>query len=133
MRNELVGNILAVRAVEDTIRASKKYTKFVLYKNGDRPIQGGDFPSRVLTENYEVYPDLDIEQRMPLWDAVMTTSDWLWGDILHIDVSFKYCYQQNKARIIIHGGNGVVKLLEEGIPGFKEVLTTVQENGHQPS
>ena len=60
MRSEFVGSILAVRAVEDTIRATKKYTKGAFSKPPQHPIQGMDFPSRVLTEYYEVYPDTEV-------------------------------------------------------------------------
>ena len=127
MRNEFVGSILAVRAVEDTIRATKKYTKGAFTKSARHPIQGEEFPSRVLTEYYEVYPDLDIEQQQPIWDAMMDFSDWIWGDTPHIDVLFKYNYMRNKAIVIIHGGNGVVKLLGEGVPGFEEALGKVVE------
>ena len=129
-RNEFVGGIMAVRAVEDTIRATKKYTKGAFTKPAQHPIQGEGFPSRVLTEYYEVYPDLDLDQRMPAWDAVMAFSDWLWGDTPHIDVLFKYNYHRDKAIVIIHGGNGVMKLLGEGIPGFEEALGKVVENGN---
>jgi len=130
-RNEFVGSILAVRAVEDTIRNTKKYTKGAFKKPIQHPIQGEDFPSRVLTEYYEVYPDLDLDEQKSAWDAMLTFSDWLWGEIPHIDVLFKYNYQRDKAIVIIHGGNGVVKLLEEGIPRFGEALDKVVENGNQ--
>lgn len=125
MRNEFVGSIMAVRSVEDTIRATKKYTKGAFTRPEQHPIQGADFPSRVLTEYYEVYPDIDIGMTRPFWDAAFTASDWLWGDTPHIDVLFKYNYQRDKAIVIIHGGNGVVKLLGEGIPGFSDALARV--------
>ena len=125
MRNEYVGSILAVRAVEDTIRATRKYTKGAFTKPTQHPIQGEEFPSRVLTEYYEVYPDMEVGVDMSVWDF----SDWVWGDTPHIDVLFKYNYQRDKAIVIIHGGNGVVKLLGEGIPGFDEALGKVIENG----
>lgn len=131
MRNEFIGPILAVRAVEDTIRATKKYTKGAFSKTTLHPIQGEAFPSRVSTEYYEVYPDLDIEQRLPLLDAAFAFSDWVWGDTPHIDVLFKYNYQRDKAIVVIHGGTGVVDLLKEGIPGFGEALGKVIENGNR--
>jgi len=125
MRNEFVGSILAVRAVEDTIRATKKYTKGAFAKSAQHPIQGEDFPSRVMTEYYEVYPDIE-----PGWDmSIIDAAFWLAGETPHIDVLFKYNYQRDKAIVIIHGGNGVVKLLGEGIPGFEEALGQVVENG----
>ena len=131
MRNEFVGSILAVRGVEDTIRATHKYTKGLFTMPSRHPIQGEDFPSRVLTEHYEVYPDIDIDVTRPFWDAAFTASDWLWGDTPHIDVKLKYNYQRNKAIVIIYGGDGVVKLLGEGIPGFEAALAKVVENGNR--
>jgi len=125
MRSEFVGSILAVRAVEDTIRATKKYTKGAFQKPARHPIQGEDFPSRVLTEYYEVYPDTELGWDMPASEGWA----WVWGDVPHIDVLFKYNYQRDKAIVIIHGGNGVVDLLEAGIPGFGEALSKVVENG----
>lgn len=127
MRSEFFGGILAVRAVEDTIRATKKYTKGAFTKAPQHPIQGGEFPSRVLTEYYEVYPDVEVGWSMSVIDAAF----WLAGETPHIDILFKYNYQRDKAIVIIHGGNGVAKLLGEGIPGFNEALAKVTENGHQ--
>ena len=127
MRNEFVGSILAVRSVEDTIRATKKYTKGAFSKPAQHPIQGEEFPSRVLTEYYEVYPDFEAGWDMSIVDAAF----WLAGETMHIDVLFKYNYPRDKAIVIIHGGNGVVKLLGEGIPGFEEALAKVKENGNQ--
>lgn len=126
MRNEFVGSILAVRSVEDTIRATRKYTKGAFTKPNQHPIQGEEFPSRVLTEYYEVYPDMEIGWDMPASEGWA----WVWGDTPHIDVDFKYNYVRDKAIVIIHGGNGVVKLLGEGIPGFEEALGKVMENGN---
>ena len=120
-RNEFVGSILAVRAVEDTIRATKKYTERFFTQFKAHPIQGDDFPSNVLRKYYEVYPDMEISWGMPASDGWA----WVWGDTPHIDVLFKYNYQRDKAIVIIHGGNGVVKLLGEGIPGFSDALARV--------
>lgn len=130
MRSEFAGNIMMVREVEDCIRATKKYTKGVFSRSIQHPIQGGEFPSRVLTEYYEVYPDLDIETKMPIWDALTTFSDWVWGDIAHIDVLFKYNYPTNKAWVIIGGGTEIVKSLAKGIPGFSESLAKVIASGN---
>lgn len=126
MRSEFVGTVLAVRAVEDTVRATRKYTKGAFTKATQHPIQGEEFPSRVLTEYYEVYPDMEVG-----WD--MSASEgwaWIWGDTPHIDVLFKYNYQRDKAIVIVYGGNGVVELLGEGIPGFADALGRVMENGN---
>ena len=125
MRSEFVGGILEVRAVEDTIRATKKYTKGAFSKAAQHPMQGEEFPSRVLTEYYEVYPDMEVGLDMSIINATF----WLAGETPHVDVYFKYNYQRNKAIVIIYGGNGVVDLLGEGIPGFAEALGKVSENG----
>jgi len=124
MRNEFVGTILAVRTVEDTIRATRKYTKGAFSRQAHHPIQGEEFPSRVLTEYYEVYPDVE-----SVWDmSIIDAAFWLAGETPHIDVDFKYNYIRDVAIVIVHGNNGVVKLLGEGIPGFEEALGKVQEN-----
>ena len=128
-KSEFAGGIMAVRAVEDTIRATRKYTKGAFSKSAQHPIQGEEFPSKMLTEYYEVYPYLDLEQKIPAWGAMMAFSDWLWGDTPHIDVYFRYNYTNDHAKVIILGGNGVVKLLGEGIPGFEAALDKVTENG----
>lgn len=135
MRSEFSGDILTVRAVEDCIRATHKYTKGLKNPLSGQPkhptaIQGEDFASAVLTEHYEVYPDTDLEEIMPLGQAIWKTLDWLGGDILHIGVQFRYDYRGgNKAKVTIEGGNGVVHALEDGIPGFAEALAAVAVNG----
>lgn len=126
MRTEYIGNVLEVRAVEDTIRATKKYTKGAFTRPIHHPIQGEDFPSRVLTEHYEVYPDLDIS-RMSLGQAW----EWVTGYVDHIDVLFKYDYKNNKGIVIIRGGHTIVDQLKEGIPYFKKELEKVKQNGHR--
>jgi hypothetical protein len=123
MRNEFVGSIMAVRAVEDTIRATKKYTKGLFRKSAVHPIQGEDFPSKVLTEHYEYYPDGKPSIDMSIINAVL----WLADFDPHIDVDFSYNYQRDKAMVVIHGGDGVMDLLKEGIPGFEEALGKVLE------
>lgn len=131
MRSEYSGNIQAVREVEDCIRATKKYTKGVFSRAKQHPVQGQDFPSKMITEYYEVYPDFDLGQIKPLWDAILDTSDWLWGEVIHIDVIFKYDYRTNKAFIIIRGNKGVVDELSRGIPNFSEAMSRV--NGTKPA
>ena len=127
MRNEFVGSVLAVRAVEDTIRSTQKYTKGAFKAPAKYPIQGEEFPSRSLTEYYEVYPDMELGKSP--WDMnIIDAAFWLAGETPHIDVMFKYNYQRDKAIVIIHGGAGVIKMLEEGIPGFREALDKVAES-----
>jgi len=130
MRTEYVGNIAAVREIEDTIRVTKKYTKGAFTRPAQHPIQGGDFPSRVLTEYYEVYPDTEISWDMPAGVAI----DWLWGEVMHIDVLFQYDYRANKATMIVKGSNGVVGELIKGIPNMGKAMTQVERkdrtNGH---
>lgn len=118
MRKEFTGCILDTRAVEDCIRATKKYTKGAFSKDIHHPIQGKDFPSKVITEYYEVYPDVDISWDMP----ASTAWAWVWGDTAHIDVRFNYNYQKDLGRVVIFGNNGVINLLKESIPNLEGAL-----------
>lgn len=119
MKSEFAGYILDVRAVEDCIRATKKYTKGAFSHPVRHPIQGEEFPSEALSEYYEVYPDMEVGWDMPASDAM----DWIWGDTPHIDVRFLYNYRDNKGKIVIYGNTGVVSMLKEGIPNFARALT----------
>lgn len=119
---EFIGNISQVRDIEDCIRATRKYTKGIFSKRVDYPLQGDGFPSRSLTEYYEVYPDTELSWDMPAGVAL----DWLWGDVPHVDVFFKYIYQTNKACVVIYGSQGDLAVLEAGIPGLGEALKRLQ-------
>jgi len=127
MRTEFVGNIPAVRDVEDCIRATKKYTKGAFRRPVTHPIQGEGFPSRVLTEYYETYPDLELS-----WD--MSASDawaWVWGDVAHFDLLFQYDYRANTGKVIIYGNDGVVNILRDEIPGFADALMKISSKDNQ--
>ena len=125
MKTVFKGDVLLIRDLEDTIRATKKYTKgaFERAPKQPPPLQGaqGQFASKVLTEYYEVYPDLEIGWDMRADDAWA----WVWGDVLHIDIIFLYDYRDNKAKITIHGGKEAVTELRAGIPGFQAALELV--------
>lgn len=126
MRKEYEGTILQVREVEDCIRATKKYTKGAFQRPAKHPVQGEAFPSKVLTEYYEVYPNLDLDEVMPLWDAIMVTSNWLWGDIPRVEVRFYYNYLRNRAMMIVQGGKSDVGMLADGIPGISPLLAALE-------
>ena len=122
---EYVGKIPFIRAVEDCIRATKKYTKGAFRGNIHHPIQGEEFPSKVLFEYYEVYPKVDLRGGT-LWDIpVGVALDLLWRDSPCVDVVFKYDYRGNKASILIRDGAEAVKLLAKSIPNFSKALADV--------
>ena len=121
---EYSGDILLVRAVEDCIRATKRYTESIGTMRHKHPIQGEDFQSRVFCKRYEVFPDIDIDEKMNWWKAALTTSDWLWGDN-RIDMLFNYDYRDNKASIVIEDGKTAIKELGQAIPGFSDALASV--------
>lgn len=125
MKIVLRSSILLIRDLEDTIRATKKYTKGAFSKAVKHPqkIQGEEFPSRVLTEYYEVYPDLEVSWDMRAGDAWA----WVWGDTVHIDVTFVYNYNDNRARVTIYGGKDALEKLKEGIPGFRAMLGMIDK------
>ena len=122
MKTILKCDILSARELEDCIRATKKYTKGALSRVQQHPIQGAEFPSKVLTEYYEVYPEMELSWDMKAVDAWA----WVWGDVTRIDMAFLYDYRDNKARVTIHGGAKAVKALSRGIPGFKDAFHTVE-------
>lgn len=124
MRSEFTGCILDVRAVEDCIRATRKYTKGAFSHPVIHPIQGADFPSKVLSEYYEVYPDMELSWDMPATDAWI----WVWGEMPHIDVRFLYSYQDNKGKVVIYGNDGVVDMLKEGIPNLTRAMVKLVTN-----
>ncbi len=129
-RSEFAGTIITVRAVEDCIRATKKYTEGIGTIRKKHPIQGEEFPSKMFCKYYEVYPEIDLDQILPLLDAVYAASDWLWGETPRIDVLFNYDYRTNKASVIIHDGPGAVKELAKSIPNFSDILAQVVVNGN---
>jgi hypothetical protein len=130
MRNEFTGDIMSIRAVEDCIRASRKYTEclFTKVNKHPEPIQGEEFPSRVLTKNYEVYPDVEAGWNMSIIDAAF----WLADRPGHIDVRFSYSYTLNRGRVVIYGSDNVVQLLKDSVPNLEDALTKLCPNGVPP-
>jgi len=125
---EYVGKIPLIRAVEDSIRATKKYTEGIRTMRTHHPIQGEEFPSKVFCKYYEVYPAVNIRGGA-FWDLpVGVALDWLWRDTPCIDVIFKYDYRENKASILIEDGTVAVKALANAIPKFSDTLAKVIEN-----
>ena len=115
---EYAGNIIGVRAVEDCIRATRKYTEGVGTMRTKHPVQGEEFRSKVFVKYYEVYPDTELSWDMPAGVAI----DWLWGETACIDVTFKYDYRANKASVMVRDGPDAVKELARAIPDFSEML-----------
>ena len=130
MQDKYSGSIGSVRAVEDCIRESKRYTEGVFHKHVNHAIQGESFPSRVFTKYYEVYPDLVISWDMPAGKAL----DWLWGEYLFIEVFFFYDYRNNKASIVITDGKDAVNILKTKIAGVARTLSQLklESNGGTP-
>jgi len=126
-KGEYSGGILSVRAVEDSIRVTKRYTEGVKTIFKKHPVQGMDFPSPVFCKYYEVYPDMEIS-----WD--MSTGsfiEWISGGTPCIDVMFHYDYRENRAFIEVRDGMKGVKRLSDAIPGFSSALARVVANGNK--
>ena len=126
MRSEFASNIGAIRAVEDCIRATKKYTEGIGTMRKTHPIQGDEFPSKTFCKYYEVYPDIELSWDMPAGVAL----DWLWRDTTCIDVLFKYDYRMNKASVIMKDGQRAIRDLKRAIPGFRDLLAKAIANGN---
>lgn len=123
---ELLGNIIAIRSVEDCIRATKKYTEGIRTMRKAHPVQGEEFPSAVFYKYYEVYPDMEIGWDMSADDFM----DWVFGETLCLDLMFHYDYRANKASVTIRDGIDAIKKLNLSIPGFKNAVKAV--NGMEP-
>ena len=119
------GAIPEVRAVEDTIRATKKYTEGIGTIRIKHPVQGEAFHSRVFCKYYEVYPDIELSWDMPVGVAL----DWLWKETPCIDVTFKYDYRENRASVVIEDGTDAVFELERSVPKFRKTLAELSTNG----
>jgi hypothetical protein len=116
---EFTGNIATIRAVEDAIRATKKYTEGIATLREHHPVQGDDFPSRVFRKYYEVYPKTEVSWDMPAGAALA----WLWSDVPCVNVLFFYDYRANKATMIIKEDSlDIVNELIKSIPGMRETL-----------
>jgi len=118
---EYTGNIASVRALEDCIRATRKYTEGIGTMRKKHPIQGEEFPSKVFCKYYEVYPEMDISWDMPAGKAL----DWLWQETLCLDVVFKYDYRSNIASVNIRDGDKAIKELVKSIPKFGVALKAI--------
>jgi len=125
--NEYSGNIASVRALEDCIRATKKYTEGIGTMRKQHPIQGEEFPSKVFCKYYEVYPEIELSWDMPAGVAL----DWLWGETSHIDVMFKYDYRVNKASVDVKDGEKAIKELVRAIPKFGEALAAITDGNEK--
>lgn len=117
--NEFFGAIPTIRAVEDCIRASHKYTEGIRTIRTKHPIQGDEFPSKKLCKLYEVYPQTEVSWNMGSGDMI----DLLWGDTPRIDVLFDYDYRTNKASLTIESKSGALEQLLDGIPGLWRTLS----------
>lgn len=124
-RSEFVGNIMAVRAVEDSIRATKKYKEYLGRRN-QHPVQGENFSSEFFCKHYEVYPEMEVSLDMSIIDAIF----WLGRGTPCIEVLFKYDYRVNKASVIVKDGVLAVRELSRGIPDFSDALARVVVNGN---
>jgi hypothetical protein len=116
---ELTGWIKQVRAVEDSIRTSGKYTEAISTLGNNHPIQGSEFTSRMVTKKYEVYPDIKVD-----WDmsALKAWAGLVFAETKMIDVVFRYDYRDNHADVKIVDGEEGVEDLKKAIPGFREAI-----------
>lgn len=126
IEREFTGDIISVRAVEDCIRATKKYTEGIRTMRTKHPVQGEEFSSKVFCKYYEVYPEVDTSHM-----SLGTVMEWLSGYSIHIDVMFKYDYRIDEASVTIKNGQKAVGQLARAIPSFSRALREVRKNGHK--
>jgi len=130
MQTKFSGNIEVVRAIEDCIRASKRYTEGISTIRQRHPVQGEGFTSKAFSKYYEVYPETEISWNMP----ANTALDWLFSDTPRVNVVFFYDYRNNSAHVRISDSNNAVDELVKHIPGIGEALgkaTETNGKGHK--
>jgi len=120
----ITGNIGDIRAIEDCIRATKKYTEGIGTRRAKHPVQGDGFPSKVFSKYYEVYPKIELSWDMPAGVAL----DWLWQDTPCLDVIFHYDYRANEASMTVRDGPEAKKQLVKAIPGFGDAVVKTVNN-----
>ena len=130
MKSEFEGNIIGVRAVEDSIRATRMFAEKMSTMRKRHPDlhQGEGFASQVFVKHYEVYPGTEIHWDMPAGKAI----DWLWGQVPQYEVRFWYHYRDNRATVRIYGGQKAIGDLSKSIPGFTEALAAVVASSESP-
>jgi hypothetical protein len=121
---DYTGSIIQVRDIEDAIRASKKYTEILDTMRNQHPIQGGDFPSKVLNKAYEVYPNVKVEWDMP---ALKAWASLVFAETYMLGVRFRYDYRDNRAEVRFMDGPESVEELKRKIPLFSEALEKLAE------
>lgn len=121
MRSEFNSNIDTIRAVEDCIRVTHKYTEGLGTIRKPHDFQGEQFPSKSFTRNYEVYPDMVVGMDMPVSDAI----DWLWADTTCISVRFWYNYLNGRASFKVLGGEESLRRLVQSIPVLLRLLQAI--------
>jgi len=125
--NRYESDIISIRAVEDAIRASRRYTEQLGTMLHKHPVQGEHVASRVLTKHYEVYPETDLDEMLSVSKAIDRLGDWLWGDVPKVVVLFHYDYRSNRAYVIVRDGTEAIDLLAVNIPGFANAIDQIKQ------
>lgn len=115
------GAIADIRAVEDCIRATRRYTEGIGTMRAKHPLQGVDLPSYTFCKYYEVYPETEVYWDMP----ANTALGWLMHSVTCVDVKFWYDYKSNRASVSVRGRAEAVALLQEKIPGFSTIISAL--------
>jgi len=124
----ITGNIDDISEIENCIRKTKKYTKGAFRKRIDYPIQGEEFPSKMHSDYYEVYPDVEVRDGA-IWDLAASVAwAWVWGDVRHIDVIFQYDFRANEASMMVRDGPDAVKELVAAIPKFGKAVEDAKKH-----
>ncbi len=104
-----------MRNLEDSIRATKKYSEGVHIMATNHPIQGADFPSKKFCKYYEFYPDAEINS---FWDVPV------FGNYRVIGITFIYDYRINRAEVQMTRKADMDEL-QKAIPSFGQNIVDV--------
>lgn len=119
------GSIAQIRDIEDTIRATKRYTEGLTMRRKDHPKQGDDMPSSAFARTLEVYLDSDFTQfdwDMDIRELINKRLEWLKSRATVLRLW--YDYPNNRASLHLH--SYAVENLCESIPDFEAALYKVK-------
>tara|TARA_Y100000310_G_scaffold344205_1_gene455710 strand:- start:299 stop:742 length:444 start_codon:yes stop_codon:yes gene_type:complete len=122
---KIKGNITQIRELEDSIRATNRYTEGLFTKKVKRPEQG-DMPSRAFSRLLEVYLDaefMELDWDMAFMDYLNKSIEWFTSRATVI--KFWYDYRDNKAEMSVEETR--INIICDVIPGFAVSLAKIRQ------
>ena len=122
--------VFNIRQLEDSIRATERYTEGLLTKERKHPIQGEEFTSKAFRKMYEIYPTHNIPKALrtnedePIKEFFPNFYKWITSPA--IQIYFYYDYRNDKAELEYHDKD--LEQLIKVIPNFINILKRIHNN-----